>query len=57
MKRITSARHTKSSRQKCDFIAALEEGLKDAVAGRVIDDAALGRELDLRFGPLLPKAR
>jgi len=34
------------------FIEAVDEGLADSNAGRVIDDAELSRELDETFGPL-----
>jgi prevent-host-death family protein len=37
------------------FLAALREGLADADAGRVIDDADLEREIDAEFGPLAPR--
>lgn len=36
------------------FLAAVEEGLADAKAGRLIDDDALSGELDTEFG--IPKA-
>ncbi|NLN62349.1 MAG: type II toxin-antitoxin system Phd/YefM family antitoxin [Myxococcales bacterium] len=36
------------------FHTAIDEGLADAAAGRLIDDAALTRELDDTFGPLEP---
>ena len=38
--------------QAC-FVAAVEEGLGDLHAGRVIRDDDLGRRLDARFGPLI----
>jgi predicted transcriptional regulator len=34
------------------FVAAVEQGLADVRAGRVIDDDELGRWLDAKFGPL-----
>ena len=34
------------------FIEALDEGLKDAVRGRMVEDDELTRELDEAFGPL-----
>ena len=34
------------------FVAAVQEGLGDLDAGRVIGDDDLGRRLDARFGPL-----
>jgi prevent-host-death family protein len=37
---------------QAQFIAAVQEGLEDSEAGRVIDDDELGRRLDSRFGPL-----
>ncbi len=37
------------------FIAAVQEGLSDLDAGRVVSDDDLGRRLDARFGSL-PKA-
>ncbi|MCZ2247132.1 MAG: type II toxin-antitoxin system Phd/YefM family antitoxin [Bacteroidia bacterium] len=37
------------------FVAAVQEGLSDLDAGRVVSDDDLGRRLDARFGAL-PKA-
>lgn len=37
------------------FVAAVQDGLRDLDAGRVVSDDDLGRRLDARFGPL-PKA-
>lgn len=37
---------------QAQFIAAVQEGLEDSEAGRVIADDELGRRLDSRFGPL-----
>jgi prevent-host-death family protein len=34
------------------FVEALDEGLKDADRGRMVDDDELTRELDETFGPL-----
>lgn len=34
------------------FVAAVQEGLADLDAGRVVGDEALGRRLDARFGSL-----
>jgi len=34
------------------FVGAVQEGLGDLDAGRVIRDDDLGRRLDARFGPL-----
>ena len=34
------------------FVAAVQEGLADLSAGRVIDDDEMGRLLDARFGQL-----
>ncbi len=34
------------------FLAAVDEGLADADAGRLVDDEELGAELDAAFGPL-----
>ena len=34
------------------FVAAVQEGLADHDAGRVISDEELGRRLDARFGAL-----
>lgn len=34
------------------FVAAVEEGLADAEAGRLIDDDQLGADLDRELGPL-----
>ena len=39
-------------REHAQFIDAVREGLADSDAGRVIDDQALGRELDAEFGPI-----
>lgn len=39
------------------FVAALQEGLSDLDAGRVISDDDLGRRLDVRFGPLSKSAK
>jgi prevent-host-death family protein len=33
------------------FVAAVQDGLSDLSAGRVISDQELGRRLDARFGP------
>src|SRR5580704_15156408 len=41
--RLTSQAH---------FVAAIQEGLDDAEAGRVINDDELGSRLDARFGAL-----
>jgi prevent-host-death family protein len=38
--------------RQAQFIAAVQEGLDDADAGRVVSDSELGRKLDSRFGPL-----
>jgi predicted transcriptional regulator len=34
------------------FIAAIQEGLSDVDAGRVISEEELNRQLDAEFGPL-----
>ena len=34
------------------FLDAIDEGIADSAAGRVIDDAELSHELDETFGPL-----
>ena len=39
-------------RERERFLAAIEEGLADADAGRVIDDEALDRELEADLGSL-----
>jgi prevent-host-death family protein len=39
------------------FVEAVQEGLDDVEAGRVVDDDELGRQLDARFGPLHPIKR
>jgi hypothetical protein len=36
------------------FVAAIRQGLEDSEAGRVVDDEALGRDLDAEFGHLEP---
>ena len=36
------------------FVAAIRQGLEDSEAGRVVDDEALGRDLDAEFGQLEP---
>ena len=38
-------------RENDQFTAAVREGLADSEAGRVIDDAEMGRMLDREFGP------
>lgn len=38
--------------ERARFIGAIERGLADVAAGRVIDDDELGRELDAELGPL-----
>lgn len=38
--------------ERARFVAAVERGLADVVAGRVVDDEELGRELDEEIGPL-----
>ncbi len=37
---------------QAQFVAAVQEGLDDLGAGRVLGDDELGRRLDARFGPL-----
>ena len=37
-------------RERERFVEAVESGLTDAEAGRVVDDATLGRELEKEFG-------
>lgn len=39
------------------FVAALDEGLADVAAGRVITHAELGKALDERFGTLATAKR
>lgn len=34
------------------FVAAVQDGLSDLAAGRVVSDEALGHRLDARFGAL-----
>jgi 4-aminobutyrate aminotransferase-like enzyme len=36
------------------FVAAIRQGLEDSEAGRVVDDEALGRDLDAELGHLQP---
>lgn len=36
---------------QAQFIAAVQEGLDDTEAGRVVSDDELGQRLDARFGP------
>lgn len=43
---------TDPSGERDRFVEAVEEGLADAEAGRVISDEELGRDLDESFGPL-----
>lgn len=57
---LDEAHHPVSARTDADeaahrerFIAAVERGLADVEAGRVIDDDELGRELDEEFGPVV----
>jgi len=40
--------------EHAQFLDAIDEGLSDSAAGRVVDDAALTRELDDDLGPLKP---
>ncbi len=42
-------------RMRQQFVSAVREGLADAEAGRLVDDDALGSELDAEFGPLSEK--
>jgi prevent-host-death family protein len=42
-------------RDQANFMKALQEGLEDSDARRLLDDEALGRELDAEFGPLEPR--
>jgi hypothetical protein len=37
------------------FLAAVQEGIEDQEAGRVVSDEELGRRLDERFGALPTK--
>jgi len=37
------------------FVAAVQEGLADLDAGRIVRDKDVGRRLDARFGPLKSK--
>lgn len=39
------------------FVAAVQEGLDDEAAGRVIPDDELGRQLDARFGAAAKPAK
>jgi prevent-host-death family protein len=39
-------------RERDRFTEAISEGLADSAADRLIDDEALGAELDAEFGPL-----
>ena len=41
-------------REKDRFMAAVQQGLADAEAGRLFDSEEVDRELDLEFGPLNP---
>ena len=43
---------TDETRERERFIAAVQEGLADSEAGRVIDDEELNRLLDEKFSPL-----
>lgn len=40
--------------EHAQFLDAVDDGLSDSAAGRVVDDAALTRELDDALGPLEP---
>ena len=37
--------------EQARFLEAVQQGLADSEAGRLIDDKMLGRELDATFGP------
>jgi len=37
-------------RERYNFVKSVEEGLADSEAGRLIDDAELGREITEQFG-------
>ncbi len=39
------------------FVAAVQEGLRDDEAGRVISHEELGRRLDARYGALVPRTK
>lgn len=39
------------------FVAAVQDGLSDLDAGRVVTDEALGRRLDARFGALSKRTK
>lgn len=41
-------------RERDLFMAAVQEGLADVEAGRLLDTQDVDRELDLEFGPLNP---
>jgi prevent-host-death family protein len=41
-------------RERDRFMAAVQEGLADVEAGRLLDTLEVDRELDLEFGPLNP---
>jgi prevent-host-death family protein len=41
-------------RERDRFMAAVQEGLADMEAGRLLDTREVDRELDLEFGPLNP---
>jgi prevent-host-death family protein len=41
-------------RERDRFMAAVQEGLADVEAGRLLDTQEVDRELDLEFGPLNP---
>jgi len=42
---------------QAQFVAAVQEGLDDLEAGRVLGDDELGRRLDARFGPVTEPSR
>jgi prevent-host-death family protein len=41
-------------RERDRFMAAVQEGLADVEAGRLLDTQEVDRELDLELGPLTP---
>jgi predicted transcriptional regulator len=54
VERLLSARPgPEDAAYRARFVAAVERGLTDVAAGRVVDDDEVGRELDEELGPFV----